>query len=168
MSMERRIGIFFGSSGGSTQAAANAIAKALGKERCTVRDIAACRPADLLGYDALVLGTCTLGLGDVQDDWESFLRKLKGTDMSGRPFACFGLGDQYTYSGTYVDGMAELHDAFVAAGAVPTGAWPTEGYEFDDSKAVREGMFVGLALDADNQSELTAGRIARWAAELDL
>lgn len=36
--MERRIGIFYGSSGGNTQTAAQAIAKALGKERCTLRD----------------------------------------------------------------------------------------------------------------------------------
>lgn len=166
--MERRIGIFFGSSGGNTQAVARNIAKALGKERCTVRDVADCKPEDLQGYDALVLGTSTLGLGDVQDDWESFLRKLKGTDLSGKPAAFFGLGDQYTYSGTYVDGMAELHDAFVAAGAVPVGVWPTQGYEFDDSKAVRGGTFVGLALDADNQSELTAARIAAWTGGLGL
>lgn len=168
MNMERRIGIFYGSSGGNTEAAARSIAKALGKERCTVRDIAGCVPQDLQGYDALVLGTSTLGLGDLQDDWESFLRKFKGTDLGGKQAAFFGLGDQYTYADTYLDGMAELHDAFVAAGAIPKGRWPTEGYEHDDSKAVREGMFVGLALDADNQSELTSGRIAKWVEGLGL
>jgi flavodoxin I len=31
---------------------------------------------------------------------------------------------------------------------------------------VRDGKFVGLALDEDNQSELTAGRIEAWATQL--
>nr|MBA3924398.1 flavodoxin FldA [Nostocaceae cyanobacterium] len=35
-----------------------------------------------------------------------------------------------------------------------------------ESKAVRDGKFVGLALDEDNQSELTAERIKAWAAQL--
>lgn len=164
--MASQIGILFGSSGGNTQSAAQSIAKALGKERCTVRDVARCSPEDLAGFDALVVGTSTLGLGDIQDDWTPFLRKLVGTDLGGKPFACFGLGDQLTYTDTFVDGMAELHDAFVATGAVPRGNWPAEGYEHEASRAVRDGRFVGLALDAENQYELTSQRIARWAEGL--
>ena len=164
--MASRIVILYGSSGGNTQSAAQSIAKALGKERCIVRDVARCSPDDLKAFDAFVVGTSTLGLGDIQDDWTPFLRKLAGTDLVGMPFACFGLGDQLTYTDTFVDGMAELHDAFVATGAVPRGSWPAEGYEHEDSKAVREGRFVGLALDAENQYELTSQRIARWVEGL--
>jgi flavodoxin I len=166
--MEQSIGIFFGSMGGSTQAAAIAIANALGKERCKVRDICGCVPQDLLPYETLVLGTCTLGLGDIQDDWERFLRKLIGTDLAGKRVAFFGLGDQFVYSDTFVDAMGELHDAFVAAGGIPIGSWPLDGYEFDESKAVRGGRFVGLALDADNQAEQTTRRIARWVESLGI
>lgn len=42
----------------------------------------------------------------------------------------------------------------------------TEGYDFTESKAVRDGKFVGLALDEDNQSELTQQRIKTWVAQL--
>ncbi len=35
------------------------------------------------------------------------------------------------------------------------GAWPAEGYEYTNSRAIREGKFVGLALDEDNQPGLT-------------
>ena len=42
----------------------------------------------------------------------------------------------------------------------------TDGYEFDESNAVRKGKFVGLALDADNQSELTESRIKAWVEQI--
>ncbi|MOA52018.1 Flavodoxin-2 [compost metagenome] len=52
------------------------------------------------------------------------------------------------------------------------GAWPTEGYEFEASEAVRDGKFVGLALDLDNQSGQTEERLNVWlkliAPEFDL
>jgi flavodoxin I len=34
------------------------------------------------------------------------------------------------------------------------GYWSVEGYNFTESKAVRDGNFVGLAPDEDNQSKL--------------
>ncbi len=36
------------------------------------------------------------------------------------------------------------------------------GYEFDNSWAVEDDMFVGLVLDEVNQPEMTAVRIERW------
>ncbi|RMF69726.1 MAG: flavodoxin FldA, partial [Cyanobacteria bacterium J069] len=44
--------------------------------------------------------------------------------------------------------------------------WPTDGYDFNESKAVRDGKFVGLAIDEDNQSDLTTERIQSWVAQL--
>jgi flavodoxin I len=41
-----------------------------------------------------------------------------------------------------------------------------EGYEFTESKAFRDGKFVGLALDEDNQSDLTEERIKKWVSTL--
>ena len=42
------------------------------------------------------------------------------------------------------------------------GKWPTEGYEFDESIALEDGKFLGLALDYDNQSSLSEERIKKW------
>jgi len=46
------------------------------------------------------------------------------------------------------------------------GYWPADGYDFTESKALRDGKFVGLALDEDNQSDLTDERIKAWVAQL--
>jgi hypothetical protein len=41
----------------------------------------------------------------------------------------------------------------LARGARVVGAWPTDGYDFMASKAERDGEFVGLVLDLDNQKQ---------------
>ncbi|NMG60515.1 flavodoxin FldA, partial [Geitlerinema sp. P-1104] len=51
-------------------------------------------------------------------------------------------------------------------GGATVGYWPTDGYEFEESKAVRDGKFVGLALDEDNQSEMTEERVQAWTSQL--
>ena len=50
----------------------------------------------------------------------------------------------------------------VDKGARVIGQWSTDGYEFEQSGAVREGQFVGLALDDKNQAMLTNDRITEW------
>jgi flavodoxin I len=42
----------------------------------------------------------------------------------------------------------------------------TDGYSFDDSEAVVDGHFVGLAVDEDNESNLTDERIDKWVEQL--
>jgi flavodoxin I len=37
-----------------------------------------------------------------------------------------------------------------------------DGYEFNKSKAIVNGEFVGLVLDQDNQSDLTEERLEEW------
>ncbi len=60
--------------------------------------------------------------------------------------------------------MGTLYDQAVQNGARVVGdGWPTEGYDFDESTAVRDGAFVGLAIDEDNQEDLTSQRVWKWA-----
>ena len=42
----------------------------------------------------------------------------------------------------------------------------TEDYSFDDSEAVVDGKFVGLALDDVNEDDKTEGRIDAWLGEI--
>ncbi len=43
----------------------------------------------------------------------------------------------------------------------------SDGYEHEESKAQQaNGDFVGLALDEDNQSDLTHDRIALWCNQI--
>ena len=64
--------------------------------------------------------------------------------------------------------MKELHDAAVDAGANVVGAVDASGYTYDDSEAVVDGKFVGLALDDVNEPEKTDDRIDAWLAQLAL
>jgi hypothetical protein len=46
------------------------------------------------------------------------------------------------------------------------GAWDTEGYNFKKSKAIVDDRFVGLALDQENQKDLTPARLETWLTML--
>ena len=55
-----------------------------------------------------------------------------------------------------------------ARGAKLVGQWPTDTYEFEDSKALLGGKFIGMVIDDLNQPELTDERIKTWVAQLEV
>ena len=114
----------------------------------------------------LILGTSTWGAGEVQDDWYDGLRIIKSANLNGKTVALFGCGDSESYPDTFVGGMAEIYHAVTDAGAQVIGAVATEGYTFDDSESVVDGMFVGLALDEVNEDSKTDERIDAWVTEI--
>ncbi len=63
--------------------------------------------------------------------------------------------------------MRLIYDVVVGKGAKVIGAWEDKGYSYESSASVIDGKFVGLALDEDNQSELTDSRIATWCEQLN-
>ena len=156
--------IIYGSTTGNAASAAETIAAKLGN--CDIKDVSTATKDDLENYDNLILGSSTWGDGDLQDDWYSFLPNLKSANLAGKTVAVFGVGDQYSYSTTYVNSMGELYDTAKAAGAKIVGETSTEGYSFDSSTAVRNDKFVGLALDYDNQSDLSDSRIDSWVNQI--
>ena len=161
-----KIGIYYGSTTGNAQSAAEAIRDAFTGEEVACESIADAQPDDLAGYDLLILGSSTWGDGELQDDWIAFLPKMDAIDLTGRKVALFGMGDQSGWADTYADAMGILYDKVIERGATVIGSWPTDGYEHSDSQAVRDGRFVGLALDDENQSGESPGRIAAWVADL--
>lgn len=169
-----KIGIFFGTDTGRTRLIAKQIAKKLGDAADVPVNIGRVTLADFLAYDALIVGSPTLGDGMLpgestglsQPSWEEFLPQLADTDLSGKTIAIFGLGDQKKYPDEFVDAIGLLHDAFVTRGASMVGRWPTEGYEFKASKAVDGDEFFGLALDQHLQPVLTEERIDTWLAQI--
>lgn len=160
------IGLFYGSTTGNTKDAATQIRTALGDDSVTLANIASATAGDLDRFDTLILGTSTWGFGDWQDDWASFQSELGKINWNGRRVALFGLGDQYGYADTFVDGMGLLYETLASLDAKLVGAWAGQDYDFEASCAHRDGRFVGLALDADNQSELTPPRIEQWVRQL--
>lgn len=124
-------------------------------------------------YPLLLLGTSTVGEGqlpgasaDSEASWEEAMAKLAGVDLSGKTVALFGLGDQSRYPERFASGLRDLYDFVISKGAAVVGQWPTEGYEFEQSRAVVDGQFVGLVLDLSNQSQLTEARLDAWLKQI--
>ncbi|QKF60608.1 flavodoxin FldA [Campylobacter curvus] len=157
------IGIIYGSSMGNTEEAAQFLGENLGLEN-EVLNICDVDAQKINSFDKLIFGTSTWGSGDLQDDWDAF--DFSALKLSGKTAAFFGMGDSESYSDEYCNGMAKLYDAVVAQGAKPVGEVSTDGYTFDGSDAVRNGNFIGLALDADNESDKTEGRILAWIEQI--
>ena len=148
---------------GNTEEAASFLAENLGLEN-ELLNVANCDAAKLNGFDKLILGVSTWGTGDLQDDWDAF--DFGGLKLSGKTVAIFGMGDAESYADSFCGAMGKLYDEVVKAGAKVVGEVSTDGYTFDGSDAVRNGKFVGLALDADNQSDKTEGRISAWIEQI--
>jgi len=173
-----KIGIFFGTDTGRTRLIAKQMAKKLGAQLPGLVDapvnIGRTTLDDFLAYDALILGSPTLGDGELpgqsvglsQPSWEEFLPQLADADLSGKTIAIFGLGDQKKYAEEFVDAIGLIHDAVVARGARVVGRWPTAGYDFTASQAVDGDDFLGLALDQHHQPLLTEERIDTWLAQI--
>lgn len=156
--------ILYGTDAGGTKAVANRIGSKL---QAKVIDIRKAKAADCDGSDLLILGSPTYGMGDLQTDWEDHLGLLDTIALNGRRVALFGTGDQVGYPDSFVDAMGILYDSVVARGAQVVGFTTVDGYDFIASQACREGRFVGLVLDEDNQSNLTERRISAWIEQLN-
>lgn len=154
--------VIYGSSTGETEAVAGTIAKAFGVDAINVSDATA---ADF-DADLVILGSSTWGSGDLQDDWDSKIKLLDSVDLTGKKVAVFGFGDQEGFGDTYCNALSILADKAVSRGATLVGQTSTEGYNYSESESVRDGKFVGLALDANNQSDLTDDRVAAWIETL--
>jgi flavodoxin I len=112
------------------------------------------------------VGCPTWNIGELQADWEGFYNELDEIDFSGKKVAYFGAGDQIGYADNFQDAMGILAEKITSLGGTTVGQWPTDGYDFNESKAIQNDKFVGLALDEDNQPELTETRISSWVAQV--
>lgn len=150
--------VVFGSSMGNTEEVANLIASKLNIS--DVFNVSEINATQLNEYEALIIGSSTWGSGDLQDDWDSF--DFDALEVSGKTVALFGLGDSAGYSDSFCDALGILHEKFTQKGANIIGQVDTSEYTFDNSRAVIDGKFAGLALDVDNESDKTNARVETW------
>jgi flavodoxin I len=172
-----KIGMFFGTETGTTRLVAKKIHKALGDELCdkplNVNRIA---PADMLKYDALILGTPSYGVAEIpgkgisdciEPNWVEFLAQVPdGASFAGKRIAFFVLGAQERYADRFCSSLLPLVEKFKGWGAQIVGGWPVDGYTFEQSAAVVDGRFLGLAIDQRTQSMLTDERIKTWLSQV--
>lgn len=160
----KEVGIFFGTSTGNTEKIAVTISKRFDSD---LFDVSRNPIQEISKYENLIFGTSTWGLGDLQDDWDIFLNEVKKTDLTGKTIALYGLGDSGSYPDTFVDGMGLIYNAIKGKGCKIVGQVDTSDYTFDGSTAVSGDLFVGLALDEDNETKLTSARLNNWLTILE-
>jgi len=194
--MSAKIGLFYGSTSGKTDAIAELIRDEFGSKNVRLHCISEARDRDFAGYNYLIIGSPTWGIGKLQSDWEAFFPELDNIDFKGKNVAYFGLGDQVEYPYNFLDAMGILAGKIASRGGIRVGSWSTEYYDFRESKALIssqshqstngsqilvwdkpiqpvngtkasvEGEFVGLGIDEENQPELTEERIKVWVTQV--
>ncbi len=152
--------IIYGSSLGNTQFVAEKLQELLlGSDIAEAGDI---NIEEIEKYDNLILGSSTWGVGLLQEDFEYFMNQLSEKDLSNKTIALFGLGDQQNYPDTFCDGLGKIKEDLEDTGARFIGQWPTDDYDFTSSRGMEDDYLVGLALDEDNEPDLTDYRLEKW------
>jgi flavodoxin II len=174
-SYQMKIGLFYGSTTCYTEIVAEKIQVLLSADpslpdgsSVTLHNIKD-QPLTLMSdYDLLILGISTWDFGELQEDWEAHWDDIKDVDLKGKIVAIYGMGDQLGYAEWFQDAVGMLHQAIAPQDCVRIGFWPTEGYDFIASKAATEDgeWFYGLALDEENQYDLTDQRLNDWLTQL--
>lgn len=159
----KKIGVFYGSTTGTTEKVARSISRVLGVTDKDIHDVAATAPSQVGEYDILVLGTSTWGSGELQDNWYDFVAGLSVLDLKGKKVALFGCGDE-TMADTFCSAVGELRKRLADTGAEFIAPYNVVGYHFTHSDAVADDAVeaVGLLIDEVNHPELTPGRVAGW------
>jgi len=151
----KKIGLFYGTSTTKTANIAKKIQEFFGESEVEIVPIEDAWQNEFQSYDYLIVGTSTWFDGELPTYWDELIPELTTLELQNKKVAIFGLGDQVNYPDNFVDGIGLLAEAFEAAGAKLVGLTSPDGYTFNQSHALKDGKFQGLALDIENQSDQT-------------
>lgn len=164
--MSQTIGLFWGSDTGVTEEIVTLIKDELGA-RVDVIHVFDAPVEDFDKYEHIILGLSTWYDGELQSDWDAFFEEFQRIDFSQKKIAIFGTGDQEGYAEYFVDGIGILGEVVEQNGGQLIGRVSTEGYTFEASKALdKNGLFMGLPIDEDNQPALTDERLQAWLHQI--
>ncbi|MDE6860883.1 MAG: flavodoxin [Duncaniella sp.] len=161
----KKIGIFYGSTTGTTQGIAEKIADKLGVNPQDVHDVATTAPSAVGEYQVLLIGASTWGAGDLQEDMATFLDGVGSLDLSDKEVAIFGCGDD-SMSDTFCNSVGEIYHRLHDAHPMFIAPFNNDGYDYSRSKSDVKGLIVGLCIDNVNHSEETDARIDAWCDEI--
>lgn len=162
----KNIGLFYGSETVKTGKLAKKIQAAFGESEVELVAVETAWIDDFKSYQHIILGSSTWFDGELPDYWAELVPALEDIDMTGKKVAIFGLGDQVRYPENFADGVGILAQLFESNGAQICGLTSPEGYKYTRSKAYRDGAFLGLIIDIENQSSKTKERIEEWVEQL--
>lgn len=163
-----KIGLFYGSTTCYTEIVAEKIQALIGENIVDLHNIKQIPLSRMADYRILILGLSTWDFGEIQEDWEAHWSEISQVDLSDKIIAIYGMGDQIGYSEWFIDAVGMLHDEISPQQPQRVGFWSASGYDFIASKAATEDgeWFYGLALDEDNQYELTDQRLQQWTEQI--
>ena len=108
----------YGSVGGNTQMAVEAVASLLEakKFKVTLRPAEFCDPSELLKADVCVLASPTYGHGLLEATMSQFVGKMKGMSLKGKLCAVIGLGDPKYEAQYHLESAPLLEKTLTEAG----------------------------------------------------
>ena len=127
------------------------------------------KSSDWQDHDKFILGVPTWCDGGLQSCWENYFENFKNLSFEGKTFALFGLGDQIGYEEWFCDAIGVLAKEVIKnKGKVIGYTRLDDSYIFKTKPKVMfdENTMYGLALDDDNQQDLSSQRIVNWVAQL--
>lgn len=171
LSCNAQLGLIMSTMTGHTAEYADLVKEKMGDAVSEPVDVGDIEVSSIADYDGFVVGAPTwhtgADVGRSGTSWDEILDEIAGMDLAGKPCAVFGVGDAVGYSENFCDAIEELHDTFSKAGCNMVGYVPADDFEFDDSKSVRDGKFLGLPLDYDNDDDKAEDLVVNWVQQLN-
>lgn len=164
-----KIGLFYGTNTGVTEIVAEQLKEKLEENEFDVElfDVADTPVEKILDFDNIIIATPTWNDGELQDDWEEIIEEYNELNFSGKNVGFVGTGDQEAYCDNYLDAIGVMARPVRKTGGNIFGRTSSEGYNHTHSLGQDEdGMWVGLALDNDNQEEMTEERMDKWIVQI--
>ena len=163
-----RIKLIYGSDTGNTELVTADLVKLLNKDDVEVVTVDKVTEKDWESHVYYLLGIPTWYDGELQSDWEDYFEEFKKINFTDKKVAIFGLGDQIGYDEWFCDGIGILGKVVIENGGKLLGYTQKDSsYDFDESLALADdSTLYGLALDEDNQPELTNERLKKWVIQI--
>ena len=163
-SSDQKIGLFYGSSTGNSEAICDIIQEELGEDVVELFNVADSPPEKFMDFSHIIVSCPTWYEGELQEDWIEYLPAIAALDLKGKTIVMFGMGDQEGYADNFLDALGIIAEDLIKAGAKVEGHWPIAGYDFTKSLGLAPSgdEFYGLGLDEENQAELHAPRLEKW------
>lgn len=164
----KKIGMFYSFNTTKTAKIAEKISNVLGNNNLVEHDVESLTKEQFLAFNNIIVGVSTWWDGELPTYWDELMPTIEDMDLKGKKIAIFGLGNQKDYPQNFADAIGIMAKAFEERGAKIIGFTSVDGYTYEKSRAVRDGKFMGLALDQENQGMLTNERVLKWAEQIRL
>ncbi|MSN96780.1 flavodoxin [Campylobacter sp. FMV-PI01] len=155
------VGIFYGSSKGSTRDVANFIGNELDAKIFNIKDVKSVD--EFSKFSTLIFASSSYGFGELQEDWLEKINLLDGVKFSDKKVALIGVGGLARHADSFCSSLVEFLPKIKAATRV--GSSDLDGYEIQNSSAFINGKFIGLCVDFKGD-ENWQKRAKKWCENL--